>query len=99
MIYKGFLNEVLDSLQKVNEIFEEQITEDSFLLGSLFEMKTDGYCVIINFLGFQIWNSDDDERKQNEETEEYEPLENYLIREANKILNELKTFNIEDKVK
>jgi hypothetical protein len=97
MIYKGFLNEVLDSLQLVNDIFEEQITEESFLLGSLFEMKTDGLCIIINFLGFQIWNSDDDEREHNEETEEYEPLENYLLREAKKILSELKTFNIEDK--
>ena len=53
-----------------------------------FYLSTNGLCEIVEFLGHQIWNSEDDERKyvnENTPAEDYEPLEDFLRREASKI--------------
>lgn len=53
-----------------------------------FNYITNGYCHSIDFFNIQLWNSENDEREYiNEGTdlEDYEPLEDFIIREANKI--------------
>lgn len=56
--------------------------------GDLLTFSGDGTNLIIEYLGFKIWNSNDDQRKFDEQKNDYEPMEPYLI---NKIydINEL----------
>lgn len=52
----------------------------------------DGYMVVIEFLGLQIWSSDDDDREFNEEENKYEPLKPYLIKKIINVINVLSTI-------
>jgi len=59
---------------------------------------TNGIFEIIEFLGMQIWNSDNDEREYinvNTPAEDYEPLEDFLRREATKICKMISELNFE----
>ena len=62
------------------------------------EFKTDGYVQCIEFLGEYLWDSDNDPRKFDEDTDQYEDLEVFIRREIAKLLEGLKKVNIVDKV-
>ncbi len=89
MIYEK-TNEALRSVEKLNQEVYEYF-ERYGLSFPLFELKTDGFSIIINFMGqHRLWSSDEDEREYiNEEADEYEPLEQYLRREAQEIINQI----------
>ena len=54
---------------------------------ALFEYHSSGWADAIDFLGEQIWSSEDDQRKYlGEELDEYESMEPFLRRKANEIL-------------
>lgn len=55
-----------------------------------FEFRSSGYQnSAVYFMGIVIWTEENDEREYITETDEQEPLRQYLIREANKILKDL----------
>lgn len=60
-----------------------------------FDLHTDGDSTIINFIGsYQLWMSDEDEREYDEKAEEYEPLEQFLRIEAQKIIDQLSQIKL-----
>lgn len=87
------INEALEAelaVEKLNgEVYD--YFESFGLTFPLFELRTDGFSIIIKFMGqHQLWDSDEDEREYtNEEDDEYEPLEGYLRREAQEIINQI----------
>lgn len=50
--------------------------------------------IILKFEDTIIWSNEEDTREFNEETNEYEPLEPFLIKEINKILDTYKQIKI-----
>jgi len=82
--------EAINAVRRINEEIYDQIEEDE---GFQLEFLTNGFCSGIKFLGDIIWNEDDNERKYDEEEDEYEPMEGFLRRQINEILK--KTANIE----
>lgn len=84
------LNEAFEVVEKLNQETYEYF-EGCGLYLHLFELRTDGFSIIINFMGqHQLWCSDNDEREYvNEEADEYESLEQYLRRESQKIINQI----------
>ena len=89
MMYENY-NEIAQVVQNLEiEIFEQTGKEYLNL-----EMSTNGMVTIISFLGIQLWNSDDDMRSYDEEKDEYEPLENYLVRAINEELEAIKKINL-----
>lgn len=81
-----------DAIIVVEELNQEiyDYFEKYGLTFPLFELKTDGFSVIINFMGqHRLWCSDEDEREYHEETDEYESLEEYLRRESQKIITQI----------
>ena len=65
--------------------------DDEDLIYTVFELHSNGFCMIINMLGIQIWNSDADDREfRDGEVDDYEPLEPFLRKRANVILDKLK---------
>lgn len=56
-------------------------------------LKTNGYVDIIEFLGVQVWNSEDDMRNYDDKGE-YEPLEQYLRREINNEISKLSKIKL-----
>jgi len=53
-----------------------------------FKFESDGYICYISFLGFILWDDDNDGREWKEDDEK-EPLREFIIREAKKILADI----------
>lgn len=68
------------------EVFEQ--TEGVEYLN--FELTTNGFYTMINFLGITIWSSENEEREYDEETDSYEPMEVYLRRALNEELDKIR---------
>lgn len=85
--------ELYDKLENLND-YEEGLIE--------FIFKSNGNIIIVEFLGFDLWNSENDERDEFcsqcncrnfedpntccREYSDYEPLEGFLRREANRMI-------------
>ena len=81
------------AIQAVLNINQE-IYDDNTHIGleyiDLLEYRTDGYAERIDFLGQQIWSSEDEgERGYNRKLEEHEPLESFLRRAVNKLVGKI----------
>lgn len=57
--------------------------------------STNGYVQVINFLGYPIWNSEDEPREWCEDDVDYEPLENFLRGEVMKLVKVVSGINVE----
>lgn len=87
-------NEIIDVVHALNyELWDNLKSIDDFVKVE-FNYLTNGYVDVVKVADIHIWNSDDDPRKQDEETEEYEDLETFLKKEYNKLLKELSPFKI-----
>jgi len=89
------LDEALKVVEKLNteicEFFNENYGE-TFLI---FELCTDGDSIIINFMeSHRLWFSGEDEREFDVEINKYEPLEQYLRREAQKLIEQISGINL-----
>ena len=78
------IEEITKIVANLNDHIDSDIVEEI-----CFEIKTDGYCVLIKFLGCVIWLAENDEREYFEDKDKYEPLEEYLIKEKNKLIDKL----------
>lgn len=82
----------------------QSVSTDVCILNNLFEnsgnsaairpfsLKTDGAAMAISFLSQPIWCSEEDERQEDESEgspDGFEPLIDFLIREANKLLENM----------
>lgn len=88
------LNEIVDTVEDINEkIFDilEKKYKGSYFSSGL-TVSTDTYVIIVEFMGNQIWNSDDDEREEISE-EVYESLYTYLVRKIKEICKALNLVN------
>lgn len=85
------LNEAIVTVKKLNQeicdFFEDCKDEPQL---PVFELRTDGSSIIIKFMGnYRLWFSEEDEREFYEEANEYESLEQYLRKEAQKIVDQV----------
>ena len=78
------LVEIVNVLEQ--EVFEQTEGIEYFN----FEVVTNGFATIINFIGLQIWNSEDDDRNYYDETDSYEPMDKHLRRILNTELDKLR---------
>lgn len=81
------------------EIHDSEEYPDQYTEFTLLEYRTNGYASIILFFGEQIWSSEDDNREYDEETDVYEPLENYLRREINKFISLISNIKVQEEDK
>lgn len=80
--------DILDTAAAVS-ILNEDYQHDDYIL---FQMKTDSYSTIVQFCGFVIWSSEDDDRWFDEDENEYELLMPFLLKKAENIMNTLYTL-------
>ena len=79
--------EVEKVVGELNDKMRDQTDYDHTYL----ELCSNSYCIIIEFLGMQIWTSDWDSREYvDEDNDIYESLDTYLRREIN---NEIEKLN------
>lgn len=57
-------------------------------------LETDGFRIKIYIKGDMLWYSEGDEREYDEEKGEYEPLEQYLRREAQNKINQIRGISL-----
>lgn len=101
---KQFLDELREPSPKTEAIIllVQMLNDQSFGLLSEnftlysyipFNLQTDGNSQVITFLGIDIWNSENDERKWIEEDNKYEGLDLYILRSFIEIINSFKLFD------
>lgn len=83
------INEVLDVLNKITDEFYGDLLDDGEEHEDYFEFLSDGYNYKIKFLGICIYKDYEDEREWIEENNDYEPLESYLKKKCNKIIDDI----------
>lgn len=95
----SIVKEASKAIEKLNseiyDLFEKNdrgIPQDNLCyedLLPLFKLCTDGNCAMVDFMGgYQLWFSDEDEREFFDDEDEYEPIEQFLRREAQKIIDQ-----------
>ena len=57
-------------------------------------VKSNGFVQIVEFIGIQLWNSEDDMREDINDKGDKEPIELYLRRQLNQELNNLKLIDV-----
>jgi hypothetical protein len=57
-------------------------------------VKSNGFVQIVEFIGIQLWNSEDDMREDINDNGDKEPIEVYLRRQLNKELSNLKLIAV-----
>jgi len=62
--------------------------------GTFFELRTVGDCSCITYCDITIWDSENDDREYNEEIDEYESLEEYVVNKINKLFSIFGKINI-----
>lgn len=63
-------------------ILNAEIYDNTKIEYITFGVRTDGLTFCVDFLGNRIWSDDDDDRHYDEESDEHEPLLNFLRRQA-----------------
>jgi len=81
MKYLDTVNELNGELYEKHGVVEEQ-----------FYYTTNGIIDIIGFGNIMLWNSEEDDRKFIEETDNYEPFTPYIKEKFNEYLNKLQKF-------
>lgn len=77
-----------EALALVEELNSEAITDLEYYCP--FEFKSRGWNnSTIYFMGIILWTDDNDEREYIKDTDEQEPLRDYIVRESKVILNDL----------
>ena len=81
-------------VERVIGILNQEMCKTGELDYIYLDMSANGYCIVIEFLGHQIWTSDWDEREYHSDIDDHEPLEYYLRREVNKEIGKLKRIKL-----
>jgi hypothetical protein len=82
------LQDIEDIVWLINNDLYNKIKDDD--LYSLASLHSDGGTRLVKFLGVRIWDSEDDLREWDDIKDDYEPLEPYLRKEMNKVLDKLR---------
>ena len=73
--------ELVEIVSELNDEVEDTLYGKGIVYNP-FEYRTTGYEQIVTFFGETLWCSENDEREFDEEADEYEPIEDFLRREA-----------------
>ena len=83
LIYDRFFND-----PSVTDEITKRMEEKIYLYSLEFMSNGDNHC--IEFLGMQLWNSEDDEREYDDDKDCYvESIETYIKKEMVKVLSDL----------
>lgn len=82
---------IQEAIEAVNILNQEVYNyfESFSMTWPLFDLKTDGDCIIIDIGNHRMWFSEEDERVFDENKNEYEPIESFLRREGQKIIDQI----------
>ena len=87
--------EALQAIENINQEaydFLEEVYGETF---PILELQTDGFAINITFMGsFRLWCDDDEEREFDEIKNEYEPLEPYLRRKTQEMIDKIGSIKI-----
>ena len=90
-------DEVFKIVKRLNANVYASFEDYDLILPPLFELKTDGISVVVKFMGSHIlWSSNNDGRKSYllPDEDDNEPLEQYLRREAQEIINQISSIKL-----
>ena len=76
------LNIVDTAVSNINMDLQEDEKEDEIYL----EIHTNGFCIVVKFLGEQIWSSENEDRNFDDDANEWEPLEPFLRKKCKDLI-------------
>lgn len=80
---QNLLNEALEAVKNINDNTYEILGLEDGSYG--LDFLTDGYNYRITLNGMEIWRDEDDNSRFNEETNSWEPIEDYLLKRMQEI--------------
>jgi len=89
--FETLLSEVLEAVEHLND-FDE--SERSGILGEMHHagFRSDGCCIIIEFAGYTLWSSEEDDREFI--LGDWEPLKPFVVKKYNELIKELSKHTI-----
>lgn len=86
------IKKIEEAVRSIEEDIQEQ-TGCEYLNTTL---ESNGFCVLVSFIGIQIWNSDDDDRKDLDvDGEEKEHIEIHLRKKIKEEIKKLILINLQ----
>ena len=92
--YNPKIEDIADVIQDLNYEIEKQWNPHVSSYGPCFELQSDGFSVIVNFMGIEVFGECTDERKHNEEDDTYEDFKEYLKRRASEFIVEVSNIRL-----
>ncbi len=87
--------EALNAVENINQEIYDFLEKEYGIRFPILNLETDGFSILITFMGnYVLWFSEEDEREFNANKNEYEPLEQYLRREAQKLIDQIGSIKI-----
>jgi hypothetical protein len=88
--------EIVRLISNLNEELMENGENEDFCLnyGAWFSYKTDGYINVILFMDIMLWNDDNDEREYDDKLDDYEPLEPFIQKRFNEVVEGINKLTI-----
>ena len=86
--------EIFSAVADINSLIIDRYGDKDCEEGYYLYITTDVFCYNIDFLGKIIWSSENDERKFDEEKDEYEPLIVFLKRAYNQEIEKIQKQKI-----
>lgn len=80
------VNEIDSLVYEINCAISDEISEE---FCDILSYNSNGFVTQISAGNTLLWNSDEDCRKYNEHSDEYEPIKDYVIREFIKYLDDI----------
>jgi len=89
------MKDAYDAVNILNkEIKNSDFDDDGWYFPCL-TLNTDGESIVIEFLDcFRLWFSDEDNREFYDHMNDYQPLETYLRKEAQEIINKISKIKL-----
>lgn len=88
--------ETLEVIYELNQQLYEQNEKLCQEFGNVLTYRTDGYSSAIDFLGIELWSTEDDHgREYDEDTDIYENMKVFLIRQVNELLKMIGQIKLE----
>lgn len=91
--YNPKIEDVVNVIQDLNDEISEQWNPYVKFQMPLFNFQSDGAAFIVEFMGIELFGEEDD-RKYNEEKDNYEDFKEYLKRRAFELIAEVSKIKL-----
>jgi len=90
------IEDIVNVVENLNQEIFENCDDDFNEFNTVLEVSSNGYCIVVLFMGHHIWSSDDDEREYKDTGTDmiYEPFEGFIRRKIMELVNYISQIKV-----